>query len=225
MKRQTRPFIVEIKQKRGSAKQSRSIWGDLDLSAIAAEARKEAEPTEQSNRQLIDSDVSPIDAEDENKPRAEHLMADPEDTEAAQTTTEAPAKAEVKKRTLRPKKTATEPKRSVAKNVAKAAVSDAVASVSAKAPRKIYSARERTQMLGQIEKLITAGESIKSATKHAGISEQTYYQWKKGATVVPESGELKDLLALEEENIRLKKLLADRLRKENAELKKKLGLK
>jgi putative transposase len=29
---------------------------------------------------------------------------------------------------------------------------------------------------------------------------------------------------LEEENARLKKLLADRLRKENAELRKKLGL-
>jgi putative transposase len=35
---------------------------------------------------------------------------------------------------------------------------------------------------------------------------------------------LKDLLALEEENKRLKKMLAERLRKENAELKNKLGL-
>jgi putative transposase len=35
---------------------------------------------------------------------------------------------------------------------------------------------------------------------------------------------LKDLLALEEENKRLKNLLAERLRKENAELRKKLGL-
>lgn len=221
MKRQTRPFIVEIKQKRGNARQSRSIWGDLDLSAIAAGARKEAESIKQPNRQLIDSDVSPIDAEDKNKPRAEHLMADPEDAEAAQATIEAPVKVEVKKRTPRPKKATSEPKRSVAKNVAKATVSDAV---SAKAPRKVHSVRERTQKLDQIEKLITGGGSIKSATRHAGISEQTYYQWKKAAAA-SESGELKDLLALEEENTRLKKLLADRLREENAELKKKLGLK
>lgn len=39
-----------------------------------------------------------------------------------------------------------------------------------------------------------------------------------------DSGDLRDLVALEEENKRLKNLLADRLRKENAELKKKLGL-
>ena len=38
------------------------------------------------------------------------------------------------------------------------------------------------------------------------------------------SGDLKDLVGLEEENTRLKGLLAERLRKENAELKRKLGL-
>ena len=35
---------------------------------------------------------------------------------------------------------------------------------------------------------------------------------------------MKDLVALEEENRRLKKMLADHLRKENAELKSRLGL-
>ncbi|MCP8894697.1 hypothetical protein KYK29_07120 [Shinella daejeonensis] len=40
----------------------------------------------------------------------------------------------------------------------------------------------------------------------------------------PTGDGLKDLLALEAENERLKKMLADWLRKENAELKKKLGL-
>lgn len=79
-------------------------------------------------------------------------------------------------------------------------------------------------MLGQIEKSIRRGESVKSATRQAGISEQTYYQWKKTAVPASESGDLKDLIALEEENKRLKSLLAERLRKENAELKKKLGL-
>ncbi|EHK54859.1 transposase [Allomesorhizobium alhagi] len=78
-------------------------------------------------------------------------------------------------------------------------------------------------MLGQIEKSIGRGESVKNATSRAGISEQTYYQWKKSAAPASDGGDLKGLLALEEENARLKKLLADRLRKENAELKKKLG--
>ncbi|RWB25295.1 MAG: transcriptional regulator, partial [Mesorhizobium sp.] len=68
------------------------------------------------------------------------------------------------------------------------------------------------------------GESIKAAVQNAGISEQTYYHWKRAAGQTTQSDELKDLVKLEEENARLKKLLADRLRKENAELRKKLGL-
>ncbi|HSQ13467.1 MAG TPA: transposase, partial [Candidatus Deferrimicrobium sp.] len=65
---------------------------------------------------------------------------------------------------------------------------------------------------------------IKSSVRQAGISEQTYYQWKRAVAPKLESGELKDLVALEEENTRLKGLFAERLRKENAELKRKLGL-
>jgi putative transposase len=42
--------------------------------------------------------------------------------------------------------------------------------------------------------------------------------------LAPQTDDLKDLVKLEEENARLKKLLADRLRKENVELRKKLGL-
>lgn len=37
MKRPTRPFVVEVRKKRGSLAKPRSIWGDLDLSALAAE--------------------------------------------------------------------------------------------------------------------------------------------------------------------------------------------
>lgn len=39
MRRQPRPFVVEVKKKkRGDAARKPSIWGGLDLSAIAAEA-------------------------------------------------------------------------------------------------------------------------------------------------------------------------------------------
>lgn len=37
MKRPARPFVVEVKKKRGSPVSRRSIWGDLDLSAVAAD--------------------------------------------------------------------------------------------------------------------------------------------------------------------------------------------
>lgn len=90
--------------------------------------------------------------------------------------------------------------------------------------RKRYSEKERGQKLGEIHNLIKAGESVRSATKKAGISEQTYYQWKKPAAKTAATDELKDLVKLEAENGRLKKLLAERLRKENADLKRKLGI-
>lgn len=228
MKRQTRPFIVEVKNRRSGARQNRSIWGDIDLSAIAADAARESEKSQLPDRRLVDSNPSHHDADDGNKPRVELPMADLQQTETKQAVTEAPAKAEpaeAKKKAPRQKKTAmAPPKRSAAKEVAKAAISEPVSPAPAKAPRKMHSAKERAQKLSQIEKSIAAGASSKSAVSQAGISEQTYYQWKKAAAPTSESDELKDLVALEEENKRLKEMLADRLRKENAELKSRLGL-
>jgi hypothetical protein len=227
MKPQIRPYVVEVKQRRGRPKRNRSIWGDLDLSAIAADGLNEAAAAEPKNFQLIDSDATANKAEDGNQ-QAEHLMADPQETESTQTLTAEPAKGdavEAKAKAPRTRKTAkAQPKRSVAKGVAKAAMSEPASVSAAKGSRKTYSASERAQKLGQIRKSIGRGESVKSATRQAGISEQTYYQWKKAASAAPESGELKDLLTLEEENARLKKMLAEQLRKENAELKKKLGM-
>jgi transposase-like protein len=86
-----------------------------------------------------------------------------------------------------------------------------------------YILKPSGQKLGEIEKKIGRGESIKAAVKKAGMSEQTYYQWKKAAGQTIPSDELKDLVTLEEENTRLKKLLADRLRNENAEHRKARG--
>lgn len=226
MRRQTRPFIVEVKQKRGYPKQSHSIWGNLDLSAIIAETTSGFEEGKLPNRRLIGSNTIPVDVEIRQPPRAEYLMADPNEAEPVQIGAEVAAKAktdEVKK-APRPKKAKAQPKPPAAKEAAKPMASASETPVRAKTPRKIYSDKERTQMLGQIEKSISRGESVKSATREAGISEQTYYQWKKTAAPASESGDLKDLLALEEENKRLKSLLAERLRKENAELKKRLGL-
>jgi putative transposase len=135
---------------------------------------------------------------------------------------------DTKKKAPKPKKATGQQGRTARTRAAKsgkqAPSSDAAASLTVRAVRKIYSEKERAQKLGEIEKQVGRGDSIKDAVKKAGISEQTYYQWKKAAGQTPGGGELKDLVKLEEENDRLKKLLADRLRKENAELRKKLGL-
>jgi len=46
--------------------------------------------------------------------------------------------------------------------------------------------------------------------RQAGISEQMYDQWKEAAAPKLESGDLKEFVALEEENTRLKDMLAER---------------
>lgn len=227
MKRQTRPFIVEVKHRRAPTKKQ-SIWGNLDLAAVAAETMRDLEQDEPTSRSLIDSRAPAIDVEGNDIPPLERNMPDPQESETAEAVAETPASLEApesKKKAPRPRKAKATPKERIAKEAAKPASRSAdVQPAPARAKRKTYSEKERAQKLGQIEKSISRGESIKSATKQVGISEQTYYQWKKAAAAVPESGELKDLIALEEENVRLKKQLAERLRKENAELKRKLGL-
>lgn len=51
MRRQTRPFVVEVKKKRGDTVRKQSIWGGLDLSAIAAETTERLEEVESQRSQ------------------------------------------------------------------------------------------------------------------------------------------------------------------------------
>jgi putative transposase len=161
----------------------------------------------------------------------EYLMADPKETEPSQAPTEVPVEeltSEIKKKAPKPKQATGQQGRAVrtrsAQSGAPVSSPEAVASPMVRTARKTYSEQERAQKLGEIENQTGRGASVKDAVKKAGISEQTYYQWKKAAGQAPQSDELKDLVKLEEENTRLKKLLAERFRKENAELRKKLGL-
>jgi putative transposase len=161
----------------------------------------------------------------------EYLMADPKETEPNQ----APTEVSIKEQTSDTEKKASKPNNATgrraraarirtAESGTQASSPEAVASPTVGTARKTYSEQEQAQKLGEIEKQTGRGKSVKDAVKRAGISEQTYYRWKRAAGQAPQSGELKDLVKLEEENARLKRLLADRLRKENAELRRKLGL-
>ena len=158
-------------------------------------------------------------------------MADLKDTESTPVPTEVPVKQQTpdpEKKVSKPKKATGRQARAVRTSATpsstQASAPEAVATPAVRTARKTYSAKERAQKLGDIESQTGRGSSLKDAVKKAGISEQTYYHWKKAAAQVPQSDELKDLVKLEEENTRLKQLLAERLRKENAELRKKLGL-
>ncbi|WP_245468642.1 MULTISPECIES: transposase [unclassified Mesorhizobium] len=226
MRRQTRPFILEVKRKRGISKQARSIWGDLDISAAIAETKSLAEAAEQPNCQTIDFTVSSSDPEYLFNPQAEIIMPD---TNAAETSS--PSDLPSKVVTPKGKRKVTQSRKSKpAKSLSahtngaetQARTSDAAAPI--RNGRKIYSAKERAEKLSEMQKSMDRGGTLKLAAKQAGISEQTYYHWKRASAPEARGDDLKDLLALEDENKRLKALLAQRLRKENAELKMKLGM-
>ncbi|TCP80822.1 putative transposase [Rhizobium sp. PP-CC-2G-626] len=115
----------------------------------------------------------------------------------------------------------------------------------AKRQIKRHTASERADKLRQVEESLTrGGMSLKAAVEAVGISDQTYYQWKRAgkpanaaaAKSTPPSphsrpvptaslgNELADLIKLEEENQRLRQLLAEKLRAENTELRRRLEM-
>ncbi len=63
-------------------------------------------------------------------------------------------------------------------------------------------------MLRQIEVQTAQGKSLGMACREAGISEQSYYRWRKeyGGLQVDQARRMKDL---ERENVRLRRLVAD----------------
>ena len=75
-------------------------------------------------------------------------------------------------------------------------------------PRKKYTAEQIIAMLRDAEILIADGHNVATTSRKLGISEQTYYRWRKeyGGMKVEHAKRLKDL---EKENSRLKKLLAE----------------
>ena len=74
--------------------------------------------------------------------------------------------------------------------------------------RKHYTAEQIIGMLREAEILQSQGMTIGEISRKLGISEQTYYRWRKeyGGMRVDQAKRLK---GLEKENARLKKLVAD----------------
>jgi transposase-like protein len=74
--------------------------------------------------------------------------------------------------------------------------------------KKRYSAEQIINHLRKAEILISQNKSIRETARQIGISEQTYYRWRKeyGGMDVIQARRLKEL---ETENQRLKKLVAD----------------
>jgi transposase-like protein len=74
--------------------------------------------------------------------------------------------------------------------------------------KKRYSPEQIINKLREAEILLSQGSTIAQVTKKIGVSDYTYYRWRKeyGGMTVDQAHRLKDL---EVENSRLKKLVAD----------------
>jgi putative transposase len=75
-------------------------------------------------------------------------------------------------------------------------------------PKKRFSAEQIVVMLRQIEVLMSQGKAAPVACREAGISQQSYYRWRKeyGGLELDQAKRMKEL---ERENVRLKRLVAD----------------
>lgn len=71
-----------------------------------------------------------------------------------------------------------------------------------------HSPEQVVNVLRQIEVAIANGKTTPAACKEAGITEQTYYRWRKeyGGLKVDQAKRLKEL---EQENSKLKRLVAE----------------
>jgi transposase-like protein len=75
-------------------------------------------------------------------------------------------------------------------------------------PRKRFTTEQIIQHLREAEVLLFQDKTVAQVCKQIGITEQTYYRWRKeyGGIRTDQAKRLKDL---EKENARLKRLLAD----------------
>jgi putative transposase len=74
--------------------------------------------------------------------------------------------------------------------------------------RNRFSAEQIVNKLRQAEVLLAQGQTVAQVGKALGVTEQTYYRWRKeyGGVKADQARRLKDL---ERENARLKRLLAE----------------
>lgn len=89
--------------------------------------------------------------------------------------------------------------------------------------KKIFTPEEIISKLREAEVLLSQGQQVPPVCRSLGISQQTYYRWRKeyGGMRTDQAQRLKEL---ERENARLKKLVAD-LSLDNSMLKEVLGSK
>lgn len=74
--------------------------------------------------------------------------------------------------------------------------------------RKRYSDEDILKLLREIENHIHGGMDVVSACRKAGVSDKTYYSWRKKFGGMGRS-QLSEMKSLQKENDRLKKIVAE----------------
>ena len=74
--------------------------------------------------------------------------------------------------------------------------------------RKVFKPEQIINKLRKAEVLLSQGSTVGEASRKLGVTEQTYYRWRReyGGMRVEQAKRLREL---EKENTRLKKLVAD----------------
>ncbi|ARO32471.1 hypothetical protein NXC14_PA00191 (plasmid) [Rhizobium sp. NXC14] len=223
MKKMQRSFAVEYKNgRRKPDSRSNSIWGNVDLKSVARDLEEEAMLflPDSSRSGKTDSEVSfpeqdqaqslltpPLEASRTASDTQEMSMADETDTA---TSADVPTVVE----------TPNAPKKQRKPRAKTAAVLENASADATAEPAAAQARPGGVKRRGRKAKVIEATASAKRApVRRASKSIQA-------APVAPITviDEMADLLQLEGENQRLRKLLAEKLRAENADLRKRLKL-
>jgi transposase-like protein len=75
-------------------------------------------------------------------------------------------------------------------------------------PGKRYTAEQIVNKLREADVLISQGRTVAQVSKQLGITDQTYYRWRKEYGGL-KTDQAKKLKALERENAQLKRLVAE----------------
>ncbi|NKM21054.1 transcriptional regulator [Rhizobium laguerreae] len=223
MKKVQRSFAVEYKSgRRKLDTRSNSIWGNMDLKSVARDLEEEALPflsgssqSGKSNNEmsLPEPDQAeplltlPLGASTTASDTQEMSMADETDTA---TSADAPIVVE----------TPIAPKKQRKPRAKKAAALESASADAMAEPSAALAGAGGVKRRGRKARVIEATASAKRAPLRRA---------PKGVQTAPAApmtaiDEMADLLQLEEENQRLRKLLAEKLRAENADLRKRLKL-
>lgn len=221
VKKVQRSFAVEYKSGRRKLNpKPNSIWGDMDLKSVAQDLQEEAMPSPPVGFQDSESGSEmslpgeeqagplltlPIEQETNAPALQETTMADENNT-MTDVDTPAAAAPDVPKKQRKPR-------------ARKAAPETASVAVSAQ-PAAASNAAAGKQKRGRKAK----SDEVAMSAKRAPIKRAPRAAQTATAPSTAAVDEIADLLQLEEENQRLRRLLAEKLRAENADLRKRLNL-